>query len=156
MLSLLSLEDYPCNANETTEQSLQHAFVYGDMKFGLVKKTIYSRAIRPTGSSSTVDPAMGCEVCILIPEKDFEIFKDSLTSTTFVLEAHDEDISRRAFNRRNIDKYTELFKEEEGGDDAPAASPRGAAGGKSMSKQGSKAPAAEPEEPVAPKRTIGK
>ena len=124
------------------------------MKFGPLRKTVYSRAILPD-SSSTAAPSMGCEVCVLIPEKDFEVFKDSLTSTTFVLEAHDEDISRRAFNRRNVDKYTELFKEEEG-DDAPVPSPRAAVGGKSMSKQGSKAPAAEPDDPVAPKRTIGK
>lgn len=148
-----SLDGYPCNANETVGKSLERAFIYGDLKFGPVKKVVYSRAFIPDKAHQSVPAGTGSEVAILIPANDFEKFKDSLTSTTFVLETHDEDISRRAFNSRNIDKYTELFKAEEG--DAPApVSPRVAAmASKSMSKQNSTLPSDLP--PAPPKRSIG-
>ena len=123
-----------------------------------MKKNVYTRAILPGHAEIGNEPSTGCEVAVVIPAKDFEKFKDSLTSTTFVLETHDEDICRRAFSSRNIDTYTELFKAEEGSDAAAPVSPRAAAaaaGGKSMSKQMSKQPsAAEEVEPPAPKRTI--
>lgn len=151
-----SLGGYPCNSNETIEQSLQHTFIYGDLQFGPVSKKVYTRAIRPGNALPSDEPVIGCEVCVLVGSKDFEKFKDSLTSTTFVLETHDEDICRRAFNCRNADKYTELFKEEEGGAGAsPAVSPRAVKtmGSKTMSKQASAAPS-EPEKSLPPNRSI--
>ena len=132
-------EGYPCNMDETPEDSMNGVYLYADLKLGKLRKMIYGRA-----------SDLGSELCVLIPPDDFEIMKDALKSSTFVIEAHDEDIGRRAFNRRIVDRYTEMFLSEEGGS-SPAPSPRG-----NISKGASRqASAIEPEEPEPPKRPIG-
>ena len=50
------------------------------------------------------------KVCLLPGLIGIPKVKDSFISSTIVLQIHKEDISKRAFHKRNVEEYKKLFE----------------------------------------------
>lgn len=50
----------------------------------------------------------GMRICLLPGASDLAHFKESLTSSTFVIQVHKEDIHKRAFHDRNKEEYVKI------------------------------------------------
>jgi hypothetical protein len=87
---------------------------------------------------------------IVVPASQYELFCDALKERTVVVEVHNEDLCRRAFSSRVIDKCTELYKELEAA--ASAQQPAAATGGKGGAAAAKGAPAKPAAAPAAGKK----
>lgn len=89
---------------------------------------------------------VNAKTSIVVPSAQYELFCDALQEKTIVLEVHNEDLCRRAFPARVIDKCTELYKEVETAataqQGAGGAAGKGAAGAKGAPAKPAAAPAA--------------
>jgi hypothetical protein len=105
---------------------------------------------------------------IVVPASQYELFCDALKEKTVVVEVHDEDLCRRAFPSRVIDKCTELYKDLEASASAQqqTAAPSGKGGAAAKGapskpaaappagKKGAKAESAPVVDTKPPSRTI--
>jgi hypothetical protein len=133
-------------------------FLYGKLNIGKVTRTLFARPV--IGGAAVAGNALSIPVNfrtkLLLDFDTAQLLRDCLSSHTYVMEVHDEDISRRAFNIRNTEAYNVMVKSAS---EAPAMSPRSAAKTSlvAASAAGSMKPGAKGAPPVdtgPPTRTI--
>lgn len=142
-IDISSICGYPILDDETASDALSSVYVYAKLDLGgALSRTIYARpaitsiesfesGIDMPDSISTEGGTRGpehisvdCRVCCLAGLIDLARFKEALTSTTFVIQVHRENMSRRSFHARACDEYHNFIsKKVEGESSAPAPAP---------------------------------
>eukprot|EP01034_Spumella_vulgaris_P034753 gene34753-42863_t len=84
--------------------------------------------------------AMELRVCLLPGLSDLNTFKDLMSTATYVLEIHKEDLYKRAFHTRNCEEFHKMLLEESGSGPRPAPVEVSAAAS-AVPAKGAKAPA---------------
>jgi hypothetical protein len=64
-------------------------------------------------TTTTCNFKIDYKLCFLPGLSDLRQFKESLTSSTYLVELHKDNIFKRAFHQRNIDQYNKILAEEE-------------------------------------------
>lgn len=124
---LFSVYNYPVHDFESVEEVAQSLYFYGDFYFGGgLRRTViaypevinYNKdhrnplededSVSSGGSTANSKLGINTRVCILPGLGNLSQFKESLKSTTFVLELHQEDVGKRAFHSRNVTEYNNI------------------------------------------------
>lgn len=124
LIIIFRLNSFPVYENEDVQDAIQSSYLYGNVSFG----TGFSRTIlgfpKLIIAKKEVDPEetmnnefevipdkydVSLQVCVLPGLEDLALFKESLTSSTFVIEVHKEDLHKRAFHYRNVEEYNTLL-----------------------------------------------
>lgn len=122
MISFYSfrLNNFPIYKGEDAQDAIKSSYVFGNISFGSginrsilgfpktisVKKDVeqeVSTSIEEEIISDKFDVSLN--ICFLPGLEDISLFKESLTSSTFVVEVHKEDLFTRAFHSRNVEEY---------------------------------------------------
>ena len=152
-----SLGSYPVQKHESAREVLDSVYLYGKLDLGGgLTRMVFARPTLPPAIdfAASLDlqqlegmdqgqgqnQFMGCRVCVLPGLVDLGLFKEALTSATFLVEIHREDISKRAFHARNVDEYNRMFSEVEEGGSRPPSAPAAAAKPAAAPAKGAAAP----------------
>jgi len=165
-IDISSLGGYPVHRDETLPDALDSVYVYARLGLGgAISRTIYAKphTVSSTALAASPDGADGldltaasisteggmrgadhvsidCRVCCLPGLGDLSRFKEALKSSTFVVQVHRENISKRCFHARVCDEYHNLLRPQQVGGDAGAAAAAAPAKG-APAKGGGAAPA---------------
>ena len=153
-IDISSLGGYPVHPDESLQDALDSVYVYARLDLGgAISRTIYAKphTVSSTALAASTDGPVGldltgfsisteggmkgadhvsidCRVCCLPGLGDLSRFKEALKSSTFVVQVHRENISKRCFHARACDEYHKLLRPQPGGADAAAAAPAPAKG----------------------------
>jgi hypothetical protein len=86
-------------------------YLYANMDVGdCCKRIIFTTPIIKINEDNSVSIYLDYSSCLYSDISKVLHFKDRLTSSTFELEIHSEDVSKRAFDEKNIKRYHEISK----------------------------------------------
>jgi hypothetical protein len=133
------------------EQAFDKVYLYGQLDFGSFTRFVFSRPLydgscaqfRGDGQLNNLQGDFCLSTCMLPGMKELSLCHQKLLTSTFNVQLHDEDVSKRVFHERNIGEYQRLTKEAN-----PPATETAHAGGKGGKE--SKAPAAKKGKDAAP------
>jgi hypothetical protein len=123
-----SLGGFPVLSGELEGDALDSVYIYGKLDLGAVSRTVFVRPlpiIRDTDNDGNIlkndkneklsllqESVVSHSICLLPGLNDTLKFKEILSSQTFSLQIHREDLYKRAFHVRNIEEYRSLQSAE--------------------------------------------
>jgi hypothetical protein len=171
------MDSFPVTEDVEIDEELDKGYIYGVLDFGVVQREViafpqadlaefdsnkfltstYGREEETNiKSMSGASVPIGYKSCLLSGCQNINMFKESLTTGTFVLQLHTDSLCDRIFSEKHMDVYNEAVNEQFNSNniskvvsqDEVSPSPRAKGGGKK-----SKAPTPE-QTPRTPRHKI--
>lgn len=114
------LGDFPLLEKESEGDALDSVYVYGQLNFGPLSRTVFVRPLQINENKNTEkfenpsdqEAIISQRICVLLGLYDILKFKEELSSQTFSLQIHREDLSSRAFGKRKSEEYRDFVQAE--------------------------------------------
>ena len=131
VLHMETLGGYPVLQDEKEGDALDPVYIYGKLELGSFTRTVFVRPLSiqkvvmndddvngNSSSSSSSSPQANLididyKFCFLPGIADLAKFRESLTSATFLLQVHRENLHERAFSIRNVDEWKKLGQQQQ-------------------------------------------
>ena len=98
------MKNYPQYPSEAENKTFDGVYLYGEVNFGSAE----ARSIIGFPIVQKAAATFDLLVCYLPGLHDLKHFKELITSTTYVVEIHHEDVHKRAFHQRNVDEFNRI------------------------------------------------
>ena len=128
ILHMETLGGYPVLQDETEGDALDPVYIYGKLELGSFTRTVFVRPLSiqkvvtndendTTNASSSSSPQanlinIDTKFCFLPGLADLSKFRESLTSATFLLQIHRENLYERVFSIRNLEEWKNLGQQQ--------------------------------------------
>lgn len=117
--------------NASLEDSLNNVYLFGNFDFGESTRFVYGAPTVSENEDLTVTSSLSYKTCILCAQESRVLnFKERLTSSTFELELHSDDVSRRALDDALNAAFHLLKSDSSNTDAATSSTPASAAASK--------------------------
>jgi hypothetical protein len=117
----ISLGNFPILNEETEGDVLNSAYVHGTLDFGSFSRMVFVRPLKMTkyaelsnteNQQKDREAIISQRICVLPGLADISKFKEDISTRTFTLQIHRENIDLRTFTKRKSEEYRELVVSE--------------------------------------------